>query len=263
VRLTWELCKRSFQRHLTYRAAALAGLLTNLFFGLLRAAVIVAFYGARQEMSGISLQGAITYTGLTQATIAYLALWGWYPIMDSVASGEIASDLLKPLDYYSFWLAQDIGRALAGLIMRGLPLMLFYALAFDITYPETPVQWLALILGVVLSLLVSFSWRFLVNLAAFWTPNALGIGRFAFGLSWVLSGFFLPLQFHPDWFIKLAELTPFPAMVNTVVEIYLGVLSGPELVNALVGQLVWLAILMLLGQLALRAGVRRLVIQGG
>ena len=261
--MTWELMKRSFQRHLTYRAAALAGLATNLFFGLLRAAVIVAYYGARNEMSGVSLQGAITYTGLTQALIAYLTIWSWYPIMDSVASGEISSDLLKPLDYYTFWLSQDIGRALAAVIMRGLPLILVYALAFDITLPATPIQWLALILGLILSLLVSFSWRFVVNLAAFWTPNARGIGRFAYGLTWVLSGFFLPLRFHPDWFVRLAELTPFPAMVNTVVEIYLGVLSGPELVSALLTQLMWAAILILLGQLVLRAGVRRLVIQGG
>ncbi len=263
MRLTWELMKRSFQRHLTYRAAALAGLVTNLFFGLLRAAVIVAYYGARNEMSGVSLQGAITYTGLTQALIAYLTIWSWYPIMDSVASGEISSDLLKPLDYFTFWLSQDIGRALAAVIMRGLPLILVYALAFDITFPATPIQWLALILGLILSLLVSFSWRFVVNLAAFWTPNARGIGRFAYGLTWVLSGFFLPLRFHPDWFVRLAELTPFPAMVNTVVEIYLGVLSGPELVSALLTQLMWAAILILLGQLVLRAGVRRLVIQGG
>lgn len=263
MRLIWELSRRSFQRHLTYRAAAIAGLVTNLFFGLLRAAVLVALYGARQEMSGVSLQGAVSYTGLTQALIAYLTLFGWYPIMDSVASGEVAADLLKPLDYYTFWLSQDIGRSLAALIMRSTPLMLFYAIAFDLTFPESPLQWGALILGMILSMLVSFSWRFLVNLAAFFTPNALGVGRFAFGFSWVLSGFFLPLRFHPEWFIRLAEMTPFPAMVNTIVEIYLGVLSGPEMLGALLQQLVWLVILVFLGQIVLRAGVRRLVIQGG
>jgi ABC-type uncharacterized transport system permease subunit len=33
--------------------------------------------------------------------------------------------------------------------------------------------------------------------------------------------------------------------------------------GALLEQLIWLAILLLLGQIVLRAGVRRLVIQGG
>ncbi len=73
----------------------------------------------------------------------------------------------------------------------------------------------------------------------------------------------MPLRFFPDWFVTLTRFTPFPAMVNTVVEIYLGVLSGPASLQALLEQALWMVILISLGQLALRAGVRRLVIQGG
>jgi len=263
MRLFWELVKLSFQRQLTYRAATLAGLATNFFFGLLRAALMTALYGPRQEVAGLSLEAAVTFTGLTQATIAFLSLFRWYEVMNSVYSGDISSDLLKPMDYFTFWLAQDLGRAIVGFIMRGLTIMVAYALVFDITLPRSPQQWLALAATLVLSWLVSFSWRFLVNLAAFWTPNALGVGRFALGWSWFLSGFLMPLRFFPDWFINLCNLTPFPAMINTVVEVYLGVLTGPELIQALLTQLLWAVILIGAGQLVLRAGVRKLVIQGG
>jgi ABC-2 type transport system permease protein len=263
MRLFWELCKLSFQRQLTYRAAALAGLATNFFFGLLRAAVMTALYGARREVAGLSLEAAITFTGLTQATIAFLSLFSWYDVMNSVYTGDISSDLLKPMSYFTFWLAQDLGRAVAALLMRGLTIMIAYALMFRITLPQGWQQWLALAVALLLSWLVSFSWRFLVNLAAFWTPNALGIGRFAFGLSWFLSGFLMPLRFFPDWFQRLCNLTPFPATINTVIEVYLGVLTGPELIQALLGQVLWVLILVTTGHLVLRAGVRKLVIQGG
>jgi ABC-2 type transport system permease protein len=263
MRLFWELVKISFQRYLSYRAAALAGLATNFFFGLLRAAVLTALYGARQEVAGISLQGAVTYTGLTQALIVFLSLFGWYELMYSVHSGDVSSDLLKPMNYYGFWLAQDCGRAIAGLLMRGLPIMLAYALMFGITLPRGVVQWLALGAVLVLSWLLSFAWRFLLNLAAFWTPNALGFGRFGYALTWFLSGFVMPLRLFPTWFVRLCYLTPFPHMVNTIVEVYLGVVSGPALVQALLGQLLWVLILVAAGQLVLRAGVRQLVIQGG
>ena len=263
MRLFWELVKLSFQRHLTYRAATVAGLLTNVFFGMLRASVLVALYGTRTEVTGLSVQGAITYTGLTQAVIAYLTIFGWYELMRSVYSGEVGADLLKPMGYFTFWLAQDVGRAAVNLVLRGLTIMLIYALAFNITIPTNLGQWLAFGLALGLGLLVSFAWRFLVNLAAFWTPNAVGVGRFAFGLSWVMSGFVLPLRFCPDWFVWLCYLTPFPAMVNTTVEIYLGVLTVPETLRALAGQVLWIVLLVGLGQAALRAGVRRLVIQGG
>jgi ABC-2 type transport system permease protein len=263
MRLFWELVELSFQRQLTYRAATLAGLATNFFFGLLRASVLIALYGARREVAGISLEGAITYTGLTQAVIAFLSMFSWYEVMYSVYSGDVASDLLKPMNYYSFWLAQDLGRAVAGLLTRGLTMMIAYALFFDITTPNSVGQWLALGVALVLSWLVSFAWRFLVNLASFWTPNAFGVVRFGFILSWFLSGFLMPLRFFPDWFVRLAYLTPFPHTVNTIVEVYLGVVTGPALIRALLGQLLWVLGLVGTGQLVLRVGVRRLVIQGG
>ena len=52
-------------------------------------------------------------------------------------------------------------------------------------------------------------------------------------------------------------------MVNTVIEIYLGLLSGPALIQALLIQVMWALLLTVLGQIVLQAGVRRLVIQGG
>ena len=263
MRLYLELVKLSFQRTLTYRAAMLAGLATNLFFGLLRAAVMVALYGARTDVSGITLQDAITFTGISQAIIAYLSLFSWFELMNEIRTGDIGSELLRPFSLFGFWMARDAGRALSNLLLRGVTLVVAYALLFHITFPTSPEQWAALIVALVLAWAVSFAWRFLVNLAAFWSTEARGIARFAFGLSMFLSGFLMPLRFFPDWFITLCNLTPFPAMVTTVIEVYLGVLSGPALVQALIVQAVWFFILAGLGHLLMRAGVRRLVIQGG
>jgi ABC-type uncharacterized transport system permease subunit len=74
---------------------------------MLRAAVLVALYGGRSQVADISVQGAITYTGISQATIGILSLFNWYLLMNSVYTGEVATDLLKPISYYTFWLAQD------------------------------------------------------------------------------------------------------------------------------------------------------------
>jgi ABC-2 type transport system permease protein len=263
MRLFWEVVRLSFQRQLTYRAATLAGLATNIFFGLLRATVLIALYGARDTVADISLQDAITYTALSQAMIAYLMIFGWYDLMNSVYSGEVATDLLKPLSYFRFWLAQDLGRALAAFFLRGVTIVVLYAVVVRITVPGGLVQWLALAPSLLLCWLVSFAWRFLVNLSAFWTPNARGVGRFAFGIVWVLSGFYLPLRYYPDWFQRLCQFTPFPSMLNTSVEIYLGLLTGPALWQALVVQGLWAGALILSCQVILRAGMRSLVIQGG
>lgn len=102
--------------------------------------MLVALYGARQEVAGISLAGAVTYTGLSQAVIGLLSMFSWYEVMNSVYTGDIASDLLKPLNYFTFWLARDLGRAGAALLMRGFTIMAAYAVVFGITTPESGVQ---------------------------------------------------------------------------------------------------------------------------
>ncbi len=263
MRLFWEITQRSYQRYLTYRAATFAGVVTNFFFGILRASILVALYGAQTEVEGIPLAGAVTYAAMTQAVIGYLSLFSWFDLMTTVYSGEIATDLLKPINYIGYWLAKDLGRAMVQFFLRGLVVMAGYALLFDLDWPQSATQWLAVAVSLVLSWLISFAWRFLVNLAAFWSPNARGVLRFFFMLSWFFSGFLMPLRFFPDWVIRISYLTPFPHMLNTVVEIYLNVLPGPQILTAILYQILWIAGLLLSAQVVLRAGVRRLVILGG
>jgi ABC-2 type transport system permease protein len=263
MRLFWELARRAFQRQLVYRSAAFAGLATNFFFGVLRAAVMVALYQGNAEIEGISLIQAITFTGLTQAIIGSLSIFSWYDLMNNVYSGAVATDLLKPMQLYFYWLAQDAGRAFGQFILRGIPIIVAYYFWFDIITPTNIVHWSVFFLAFFLAWLISFSYRFLINLASFWTPNAVGVGRFGFMMIWFFAGFLFPLRFFPEWFIKFCQFTPFPSMVNTTNEVYLGLLTGGNLMLALLTQAFWLVALIISGQLVLRAGIRRLVILGG
>ena len=52
----WALVRLAFQRQITYRTANIAGLVTNVFFGLLRASVMVALFGARDAVAGYSVR---------------------------------------------------------------------------------------------------------------------------------------------------------------------------------------------------------------
>ena len=263
MRLFLELARRAFERQFAYRAAAFAGLATNFFFGVLRAAVMVALYHGREEIAGYSLVQAVTFTGVSQAIIGMMSFFGWYDLMNNVYSGAVASDLLKPMSLFTYWLAQDAGRAFASFFLRAVPILVAYGFLLGAVMPSTTAQVCAVVIGLVLSWLVSFSYRFILNLASFWTPNAVGIARFGFMLAWFLSGFMFPLRYFPDWFVFLCKLTPFPYMVNTLVEIYLGVVAGWEVVLALSLQAVWVIGLVLLGQVVLRKGISRLVIVGG
>jgi ABC-2 type transport system permease protein len=258
-----RIVRLSVQQQLTYRSAMLAGLATNFFFALLRVSLLTALYTGREEVNGLSLQGAISFVAVSQGLIAFLWIFGSWDLIQSVYAGSIGADLLKPMRLFFLWMARDLGRSLVNLVARGVFLIAIFSLFYPVSLPRRPEQWLYLTMALLLGWLVSFTWRFLVNLSAFWTPDARGVGRIAFTLAGLFSGFLMPLRLYPDWFARLCYLTPFPALFNTAVEIYLGILTGKELWMALFNQLLWIFILTLLAMIALRAGVRRLVIQGG
>lgn len=257
------LARLAFQRQLSYRTANLAGLVTNAFFGALRAAVLVALFGAQTQAAGYSVPAAVTYTGLTQALLAYIAVFGWWDMMRSIRTGEVAAHLAQPVDYFAYWGAQDFGRALAQMVWRGVPIMVVYALVYRITWPPTVWHWLALLAALPLALFISFAWRFMVSLAAFWTHDAIGVGRAAWTVSMFCSGFMMPVALYPPGLTRLMHLTPFPAMINTPVEIYLGLLNGRGLLTALLTQLAWCAVLYAAAQWLLARGLKKLIIHGG
>src|SRR3984893_11105810 len=112
MRLYWEVARRAVQRQLAYRTENLAGLVTNTFFGYVRAAVFLAAYQNQAGLSigGYDVQAAVSYTWVTQAMIMIVALWGWWDVELTIRTGDVVSDLAKPFSYLGFWLARDLGR---------------------------------------------------------------------------------------------------------------------------------------------------------
>lgn len=259
------IARMAANRQFAYRAAALAGLVTNFFFGFLRASVLVALFAARgeAEVAGYSLQDAITYTGLTQALITWIALWGWWDLIRAIKTGDVASDLQRPISLFAYWCAQDAGRALSQLFTRSLPIMLAYAVFFRITLPATPAQWLGFALSMILAWLCSFAFRFLYSLAGFWVIDATSIGRAAAFATTFLSGFLMPVAFFPPWAQALMRLTPFPSVINTPTEIFVNVATGERMLQLLAAQAFWAAALIVAAHAVLALGLRRLTMQGG
>jgi ABC-2 type transport system permease protein len=252
-----------FRRQITYRTATLAGIATNAFFMLLRVAIMRALYDGRDELAGISLQQALTFTAVSQGLIMFVTLWGWWDVMEQVRTGDIIMEMLRPTHYYGMWLARDVGRAFANLLLRGSPMLLTASLLFPLTLPQSPLQWAGVAAALLLGAWVSFGWRFLTNMAAFWMPDARSFGRVMFALAQAFSGFYMPMALLPDWLRTLCYLTPFPATFTAPVDIFLGIARDAAVVEILLQQAAWAVLLTTIGLLVLRAGTRRLVVYGG
>jgi ABC-2 type transport system permease protein len=126
-----------------------------------------------------------------------------------------------------------------------------------------PLVWLAFLVSVVLAVCVSFAFRYLYNVSAFWLLDYRGTQRIAVAVCAFFSGFIIPVAFFPAAVRTVANATPFPAMLQRTVDIFVGKAEGVEIVVSLAVQLGWALALSAAAYAMFAAGTRRLVVQGG
>ena len=263
MRMDWELARSGYRRYAAYPAATVAGVFTNTVFGFLRGYVLLALYEHRDVIGGYDASDTLTYTWLTQGLIAIVYIWGWQDLAVRIHSGDVATDLARPVDPLRAGLSFDYGRALYHALFRGVPPFLVGALVFDLTGPSNPLVAVAFALSVVFATGVSYAWRFLYNSVAFWVLHYRGPAVIAMLVANLFSGFIIPVAFFPDWLKTIAYATPFPAMVQMPIDVFVGKADGIEVLYTLAVQLAWLVGLLLASRAVFAAGTRRLVIQGG
>ena len=118
----WALFRARFRTLLQYRAAALAGMGTQVFFGLVFVMVYEAFYRSSRASQPISYPEVVTYVWLGQAFLAMLP-WNVDPeIRAMIRSGAVAYELLRPLDLYAAWYCRALAWRTAPTLLRAVPL---------------------------------------------------------------------------------------------------------------------------------------------
>ncbi len=263
MRLYYEVALRSFRRWTAYRAATFSGIVTNSFFGCIRALIFIALYHSRGEIAGYDQTDAITFVCLGQGMLMVLYLWGWWEVADTIKTGSVVTDLSRPYDYYAYWLARDMGRAVYHLLFRGVSSFVVIALIFGVRLPVSLAQWLLFALSLILATVTSFAFRFILNISAFWLLDVRGVGGAATIAATLFSGFEVPLVYFPAWLRTISDLLPFRGMMQTPADLFLSHLVGRDAFVALAVQGVWCAALILAGRAMVVAATRKVVVQGG
>lgn len=254
-----------FRRYATYRQATVAGAFTNTVFGFLRCYVLLAVAaGAGGVAAGYSGVQLATYVWFGQGMLATVALWGWTDLADRIRTGEVATDLLRPVDPVALYLATDLGRAGHAVLGRFLPPVLVGALVFDLYLPSRPHTWPLFVLSCLLALVVCFGCRYLLNAVSYWLLDPRGVNTaWNIGAA-VLCGLLFPLRFLPDWLAgSLYVATPFPSILQIPLDVLIERDPSP-LQAGLVGvQAVWAVLVLAACRAVQRRAARRMVIQGG
>jgi len=256
---------------LQYRAAALAGITTQFFWGFIRIMILGAFYAASDVDPPMAFAAVVTYVWLGQALLGMLP-WNLEPEIEAmVREGNVAFELVRPVDLYSLWYMRTLALRTASTSLRAVPIVLLAGFVL----PWTPLADWALaapaglaaaglwMLATVVAMALGCALTMLVHVSLMWTISGDGLSRVVPSLVSVFSGMVVPLPLFPDVLQPLLHALPFRGLVDVPLRIWAGHLEGAEAWTALGGAALWALALVALGRFLLARGCRRLVVQGG
>jgi ABC-2 type transport system permease protein len=254
---------KSFQKHLAYRAANIAGIATNVFFGAVYVLIYIALFQGRGQVNGYDVGDAVTYAVVAQSLLMAMSAFGNRDLSEAIIKGDIVTDLSRPIDFYFYWASLDLGRAMYYLIFRGIPTYVIGALLFGARLPSNLATWIWFLLALAFGMTLSFVFRFMMSSLAFWTHDARGVVTLSSTAMLFLAGFIVPIAFFPGPLAVIARLLPFQGMSQLPIDIYLGKLGGAAIARSLGLEFAWLLLLILLGRWMVGRLVGRLTVSGG
>jgi ABC-2 type transport system permease protein len=259
----WAVVSARFRMHLQYRAAALAGIGTQLFFGLVMVMVYGAFYRSTTRPQPMTYPEVVTYIWLGQALLGLLPWSLDLEMLSVIRSGNVAYELLRPVDLYSFWFLRIMGGRLAGTLLRAVPQFLLAGLFLGMQPPASPASGAAWAASTVAAVLLGCAISTVGGISMLWTVSGQGAAELIPTLVVVFSGMVVPLPFFPDWAQRFLDFLPFRGLVDVPFRLYLGHLPPSRAVPLVAQQLLWTAALVGFGRWLLARGTRRVVVQGG
>lgn len=255
---------RSFRRAITYRAATLAGMATNFFFGLVRAMIFAAFYEAALSPPDMPVEQAISYVWLVQVILG-LGFWPFWsdPFVADIRTGAVAMQLIRPVDYQGCWFANSFARLLQMTLMRGAPIGILAMVLGSLRPPPDVQSAVLFVASVGAGMVLAVALAQVTGATAFWTLDATGPAGLMSAVTMFFSGQLVPLALWPAWPARVAHLLPFQGLTDIPLSIYLGRYAGAGALNAIGLQLLWAAAMLLVARALISRGFRHLEIQGG
>lgn len=263
MRAYWAVFSARFRVLLQYRAAALAGLGTQLFWGFIRVMIFTAFFNSSTAPQPMTLDETVAYIWLGQAFLLLLPWNTEREIENMIRTGNVAYELVRPLDLYSLWFFRGMAMRVAPLLLRAVPMfclaVLFFGLNLPASWQTVPAFGLCLLGAILLSSAITA----LTTISLFWTISGEGVIRILPGITLVLSGLVIPLPLFPDWMQPVLNFLPFRGILDIPFRLYIGHFPVSSVFSLFFHQIGWTIALVILGRILLTRGLRRVVVQGG
>ena len=262
-----SLFRVRFLNGLQYRAAALGGLVTQLFWGIMLIFIYKAFYGGAASANGFSYKDLVTFTWLQQAFLAFVMLYDWDgELIDMIVSGGISYELCRPVKIYNIWYIKLLAKRVSTAALRFLPIIAVAFLLprpYNLSLPQSTLSFLLFLITMLLGVVLLVSVSMLAYISIFKTMSPIGSVSVFGLLGEFFGGSAIPIPLMPDWLQRVCMALPFRWTHDLPFRVYSGHIGVTDAIAGVAVQLIWIIILITTGALLMKRITKLSAVQGG
>ena len=254
--------------NIQYRAAALAGISTQIFFGFMYIMFYIALFESNIGTSSpMDLSSVITYLWLGQMffSLTYPA-FREKELLEMIRNGNLAYEIVRPQNFYFKYFIKTYANRLVAVVLRFYPILIISVLLpkpYNIGAPITITAFLVFLIALVLSSLLINALTLFFHLLTMFLIYERGAFSFYAVISEVFMGSVVPLPFLPKFFKVIGYFLPFRCISDFPFRVYMGDISISSGLNLLLISFLWVIAVIFLGYKLSKLALRKAVIQGG
>jgi ABC-2 type transport system permease protein len=254
--------------NIQYRAAALAGISTQVFFGFMYILFYIALYESNKGIaSPMSLEHVVTYMWLGQAFFALrLPVLKDKELLKMISDGNLAYEIVRPQNFYLKFFIKLYANRLVAVFLRFIPIIIIGVLLpkpYNIGAPASISAFLIFLVIIILSSFLVTALSLLVHLITMFRIDSRGVFSFYAVIGELFMGGIVPIPFLPKVLRLIANLLPFRFLSDSPYRIYMGDISLSSGVKLLPINILWIIVIIFIGYKISKIVLRKAVIQGG
>jgi len=255
----WSVFKISFQQEIVFRA--------NFVIWRIRSVLQIflifflwdsVFSDPDRVVFGYDRQKILTYVFGVLVVRAFVLSTRATGVVGEIASGDLSNYLLKPVNYFNYWLTRDLSSKVLNFVFAVVEVAVLFVLLRPQFFIQTdPVFALGFLISLVLALLIFFTVLFITSFVVFWLPEMGWPFQFLVVAVFTefLSGALFPLDILPAALQRILFLTPFPYLIFFPLQVYLEQVSPERVIQGIGISAFWLAVLWFLMNFVWRRGL--------
>ena len=222
-----------------------------------------ALFKNAESMGGVSVDTMLTYTVISSMISVVLITNVEWRITDSVQTGAIAIDLMRPVNIFLVFFAENLGSVTALFFQNLLPIFIIGSLFIKLPVPRSAYEFMLFLISLVLAFFINWYLSVIFGMFSFKVIEMSALIQVKKHLVRLLSGSMIPLWFFPNWLRSVLEILPFPYIYQLPLSIYVGHYTSESLVRGLIIQILWVMVLFLIETRLEKQAIKHVMVQGG